>query len=401
MAREQLAPLTGLRGLAAVMVLTAHVLWICPRDFGDLSRALAYAAICGFFVLSGFVITYNYADRFKPGGAWTWATYSFAVSRFARLYPLYLFILIVSILMVAPGTWCDGTACAVSHLTMAQSWFAMQSQTSIELTWSVSTEWFFYLAFLLLVPFVQRLTGSLRCWVVFSAVFVAAMVSQSLVYRHQIDLAEFLIPRAPGVPKEVLLRWLSYFSPYLRVFDFLLGAVAAKLYMIERDRGIAASSRWSALGVASLFALSVIFAFDARGILRQSWPFVDYLRESHLYAAPLAVLLYASAHRPRILSWFGSALATSIGERSYAIYLSQFFGPGVYGLFGFALIPETSWNMALIHLAMLLAAVLAIAELMHRIIDVPVRRFLRNALLTRVQLAPRIDSRPPQIKALR
>jgi peptidoglycan/LPS O-acetylase OafA/YrhL len=381
MAREQLAPLTGLRGLAAVMVLAAHVLWIFPRDLGDLSRAMAYAAICGFFVLSGFVITYNYADQFKPGGAWTWAAYSFAVSRFARLYPLYLFILIVAILIVAPGTRCDGAACAVSHLTMTQSWIALQSQTSIALTWSVSTEWFFYLAFLLLVPFVHRLTGSARCGAAFMAVFIAAMVSQSLVYRYQTDLA-FLLPHAPGVPEGAMLRWLSYFSPYLRVFDFFLGAVAAKLFMIERDCGRAASKRWSALGAASLFALSVIFAFDACGILRQSWPFLDYLRESHLYAAPLAILLYASAHRPAILSWFGSPLATSIGERSYAIYLSQFFGPGVYGLFGFALIPETSWSTACLRMALLLAVVLVIAELMHRIIDTPARRFLRNALLT-------------------
>jgi peptidoglycan/LPS O-acetylase OafA/YrhL len=202
------------------------------------------------------------------------------------------------------------------------------------------------------------------------------------VYRYQTDLTAFLLPHAPGVPAEAMLRWLSYFSPYLRVFDFLLGAVAARLFMIERHGGTAASNRWSALGAASLFALSLIFAFDACGILRQSWPFLNYLRESHLYAAPLAVLLYASAHRPATLSWFGSPLATSIGERSYAIYLSQFFGPGIYGLFGFALIPETSWSMAWLHLALLLAAVLAIAELMHRIIDTPARRFLRNVLLT-------------------
>ena len=49
-----------------------------------------------FFTLSGFIIHYVYADAFASG--WRRAGGEFAIARFSRIYPLYLALLVYSLL---------------------------------------------------------------------------------------------------------------------------------------------------------------------------------------------------------------------------------------------------------------------------------------------------------------
>ena len=95
----QLAPLTGLRGVAAGSVLIAHALDVAfsysGRHYWEPSSSrLSYFGMSLFFVLSGFVISYNYTPLFqkeRPGVA----LWRFFVARFARLYPLYALSIVV------------------------------------------------------------------------------------------------------------------------------------------------------------------------------------------------------------------------------------------------------------------------------------------------------------------
>jgi hypothetical protein len=48
-----------------------------------------------FFVLSGFVIHYNYHQSIVTAPAC--GTFNFIVARFARLYPLYIFVLLLDL----------------------------------------------------------------------------------------------------------------------------------------------------------------------------------------------------------------------------------------------------------------------------------------------------------------
>jgi peptidoglycan/LPS O-acetylase OafA/YrhL len=74
--------LDGLRGVAALCIVVLH----CHRFFGDLTWSSAALAVDLFFVLSGFVLSYAYDERFA-GGMTPW---QFTKSRIARLYPLYI-----------------------------------------------------------------------------------------------------------------------------------------------------------------------------------------------------------------------------------------------------------------------------------------------------------------------
>ena len=88
---RQLQCLTGLRGVAAYSVLMAHAAAyaypgapIIPHYI----HGLPYFGMSLFFVLSGFVIHYNYAGMFRTDGLAAGGK-KFFIARFARLYPLY------------------------------------------------------------------------------------------------------------------------------------------------------------------------------------------------------------------------------------------------------------------------------------------------------------------------
>ena len=141
--------LTGLRGLAALLVVAHH---LCLHlDDGDLHPGLRWLFLHGylgvdlFFVLSGFVISMVYGAWFTGAGGLRGAAYvRFLLRRVARIWPLHAFVLLVLI-----GT---GTGAAVlspqlvaANLVMVQAW-----GLSIAINppaWSVSTEFLAYLLF--------------------------------------------------------------------------------------------------------------------------------------------------------------------------------------------------------------------------------------------------------------
>jgi peptidoglycan/LPS O-acetylase OafA/YrhL len=94
--RKQLIPaLTGLRYPAAFGIMYGHAVgWLngAPADLAK-TYHLASFSMTLFFVLSGFVIHYNYSDVIQQRGG----IQKFFVARFARLYPLYLLVFMVEL----------------------------------------------------------------------------------------------------------------------------------------------------------------------------------------------------------------------------------------------------------------------------------------------------------------
>ena len=239
MEKKQLAHLTGFRAIAAYFVLIAHSADTAFSYSGvpvahQYVVYLAYFGMSVFFVLSGFVIFYNYSGKFHRG---TWArdTYEFAVARFARLFPLYAVFLLLSLQYIPSPTFLDKTggfeAVAFgSYLTLTQSWFNLQSITFAP-AWSISTECFFYLCFALCMALPSRARPASQ--VKKSAVIACVVILAALcgMFRHQRIVTQLLeypfkMDSSPNV-----WAWLTYYSPYVRVCEFIMGASSAKLYL--------------------------------------------------------------------------------------------------------------------------------------------------------------------------
>ena len=114
-----------------------------------------YLAVDLFFVLSGFVMALNYAGLFSQGIRAS-AVRIFLSRRVARIYPLYLLTLLIATGLVVIGhlDFSGGSLARTfwPNLLMVQNW---GNWASIETpAWSISTEWFAYMLFPLLLTFV-------------------------------------------------------------------------------------------------------------------------------------------------------------------------------------------------------------------------------------------------------
>src|ERR1017187_3095360 len=101
---EKFPALTGIRAIAAYLVFFHHYAHT-PQISGPLWRFLGegHVGVTLFYVLSGFLITYNYSQKVNLGrGFW----FRYVSRRVGRIYPLYFFLLtltyVLTVLSNAP-----------------------------------------------------------------------------------------------------------------------------------------------------------------------------------------------------------------------------------------------------------------------------------------------------------
>jgi peptidoglycan/LPS O-acetylase OafA/YrhL len=374
----RLEPLTGLRGVAACAVLIAHAIDISfyykgVAIFHPAAARLAYFGMALFFVLSGFVIQYNYAASFASGPLVP-ATYRFFVARFARLYPLYIISLLCSLSYIPPPNF--GPRVILTYLTLTQSWLNVQMATFAP-DWSISAEWFFYVAFVPLTFVLMRL----RQPVVALALLCGpgAIVLALALHHWQAPLTEFA--RAWFWHREAISAepwlWFSYYSPYLRLLEFLAGVLAAKAYNSQAAGGVVPVSAWLFMVCALLWCATVIAddALTANTVL-------GTILSNFIYAPVLAPLMLCLCRYESGLSrLLSSRPAVFLGEISYSIYIWSFFVMTM--LSSYFVSKEES---ALAYLNSTVKALVTIALTVvfaygsYRLIEAPSRRWLRQAL---------------------
>ncbi|WP_024611174.1 acyltransferase [Pseudoalteromonas sp. TB64] len=93
MQKQRYYNLDAFRGIAALLVLFFH----SPFYYIDKTTFITNSDVLVdfFFILSGFVITHAYKDKIKTVNAFT-----FMQNRFARIYPLHIFLLVVWLVFI-------------------------------------------------------------------------------------------------------------------------------------------------------------------------------------------------------------------------------------------------------------------------------------------------------------
>ncbi|MHC9296063.1 acyltransferase family protein [Mycobacterium sp. LTG2003] len=175
----EIKALTGLRIVAAVWVVLFHFRPLLYEVAPDFTEALAPVLDCGaqgvdlFFILSGFVLTWNYFDRMGPSWS-TRATLHFLWLRLSRVWPVYLVTLHLAALWliftlnvghVPPEDTSGYNAVSyVRQLFLVQLWFQPYFDGSSwdGPAWSISAEWLAYLLFGGLILVVFRIARATR-----------------------------------------------------------------------------------------------------------------------------------------------------------------------------------------------------------------------------------------------
>ena len=393
MAKHQLAHLTGIRGIAAYLVLIAHSTDVAFSYSGVpiLHPYVAYLAYLGmsiFFVLSGFVIYYNYSTSFHTG---TWArdTYEFAVARFARLFPLYALAILLSLNYLPTPVFHPVTASWFSYLTLTQSWLNLQSLTFAP-AWSISTECFFYLCFALCMalpksvrhPRQVRNSALLLC---LTMLFVLGSL-----FRHQHLIWPLLAYPFQQPSNPDLWTWFTYYSPYVRVCEFVMGRVRRQALHAEEFRACHPTRCHGRLAAYAAVALALLGLVAAN--MLQCCPAdstVGVLSVNFAYAPFLAYLFYAASRYPTFIArWFSKPWIVSAGEVSYSVYLMQFSVFAMIPGFASGTATPVAVSNSLLKILLSVTMTTALATGTYRCIEIPARRWLRRKLSLRDKSPP-------------
>ena len=152
MRRPALPALTGIRSLLALTIMLFHftpsgLTWAAhPRFTLYPIIDIGYVFVSFFFVISGFILYYNYAHR--PGGV---NPLDFWVARASRLYPVYLLTMLVSIPMLAvewqARSHTQFVAGVITTPLLIQGFFPRLATFWNTVSWTLSCEVALYLLF--------------------------------------------------------------------------------------------------------------------------------------------------------------------------------------------------------------------------------------------------------------
>lgn len=196
---ERIAALDGVRGLAILLVLCMHCLYIAPwYDLGFLTThtygrvaMLGWSGVDVFFVLSGFLITgILVRGKGQPAGPYF---RNFYMRRSLRIFPLY-YLVIILLLYVLPNRPVASGGEQLSYLLYYQNiWFAsvgMSPDFARQVTWSLAIEEQFYLVWPALVWFASERALRAIC----IALIVGAIALRFVLVQSGFSHTHFLTP---------------------------------------------------------------------------------------------------------------------------------------------------------------------------------------------------------------
>ena len=380
--RRTLPALTGLRIVAAAWVVLDHYRYVVPYPSGlQQVAASGEAAVCLFFVLSGVILTYTYYDWFTADCS---RYRAFLRARVARIYPLYL----LGLLLMTPITLATPHA-PLSDLgqrspaTLVLSWLANLALLQAFIprhifhvwdapTWSVSVEWAFYLLFPLIARYLLTRCNNLRriIWLI-GGVCACQLLSYVVVVA-------LLQARLPYWDFRYDMDYFVYFSPLLRVWEFLLGCAVGLLVLHSHEvtgllLRLQASRAQRDAALATVLGACCVVPLAVRGLLGDSAA-VSGLRWYVLFTPLFGALVLLLALGPSVLSpLLTQPRMLVLGEASYALYVLHWL----------PVIPLSAHVAAGGSVGLLVPAVAVVltasaALLCFRYLETPLRRRLRG-----------------------
>lgn len=366
----EIRALTGLRIVAAVWVVLFHFRPMLGDASPGFRDALAPVLDCGaqgvdlFFILSGFVLTWNYLDRM--GRSWSVrVNLHFLWLRLARVWPVYLVTLHLAAVWViftlhvghVPSPEA-GQLTAISYvrqILLVQLWFQPYFDGSSwdGPAWSISAEWLAYLLFGLLILVIFRMKHATRARGLMWLAFAASLPPVVLLLAS----GQFYTPWS----------WLPRI-----VTQFAAGALACaavrRLRPTDRARRIAGYLS-VLVGVAIVGILYLLHAHPLAGV-EDSGGVVDVL------FVPLVIsLAIGVGSLPALLS---TRLMVFGGQISFCLYMVHEL---VHTAWGWAVqqyelaLQDQPWKWNVVGL---LAIALGAAILLYHFVEEPGRRWMRR-----------------------
>ena len=303
----RLDALTGLRFFAAINIVFFH--FSNPQTFGFLAPVVnaGYIALGLFFLLSGFVLAYNYSGAAREGSL---DKVRFWKARFTRLYPVYLLSLLLSWRMVVPEYGAHThilfwTGMVLTPLLL-QGWVPQLATFLNTPAWAMPAEAFMYALFPWLAKVKRPATVS-RNLLLLAGVWAVGMLPGLLYMIFQPDGIAHPDRWSWG-------RWLFAlkYTPPPHLASFVFGILLAGL-----DALVPRASRLRPLlglaGIAGVFGLLYM------------GPLVPYVLLHDALLMPLfGCIVLGLAGENWLASAFSVRPLVFLGNASYCLYILHF-----------------------------------------------------------------------------
>lgn len=362
--RQEIRPLTGIRGFAAGLVLFTHFfpVWsmlLPSMGFLRLLTGRGFLGVDLFFVLSGFILSYVYFDAAKPG--LTVKAYRvFVWHRFVRVWPVHaatLGLLFLAVLaahfLSLPFTGRYPFSALPFQFTMTHAWLCIPVAQSADPlgawtwnypSWSISAEWFAYLlVFPVLWPVLKCLNGRGGC-------------SFLLCYAVMAVWALILLPLDFHWGRAIVVV----------AFEFTAGAL---LYNVFRS-GSVVTKRCQQIATPTFVV--IVAALLACPVSTPLFP-------SFLILLFPILLLGLTAETALVARFFASPPALWLGRVSFSVYMTQAITQKALKLIA---APEKYVHSPLAgrlaYVACSLVFILAFASAFYYGVETPARYYLRR-----------------------
>ncbi|MCS0496421.1 acyltransferase [Ancylobacter sp. MQZ15Z-1] len=316
-----------------------------------------------FFVLSGFILTYVYAevegaDELKR----------FYLARFARVWPLHLATFLAAVVFAVNASFPSHAVTAtVSALNLAllQSWVptASVAYSFNSVSWSLSNELFFYALF----PLLRRNLARSWHWKLLLSLFCGLLVAWSMVV--------FELPMS-GEPTQVTTETLAISSPLSHLFQFVIGMCCCLVWLRIRhllptslvpasllEIGLVLFGWWLGYHVTEIRGFGLLFGERA-----ELW--MNFT--NGLVPAVAALIIVLASGNGIVGRFLASRPLVFLGEISYAIYMSHFVILIVL-LRDFDGLASWPWWLALVSY---LGLTLLVSTLLFLFVEKPLRNFI-------------------------
>lgn len=300
--RPQLATLTSIRFFAALSVFLFHIQlnWTLHAPL-FLTTIISQGAVgmSLFFVLSGFILTYNYHHTSNPA---LQDYRSFIVKRFARIYPIYVvsglgFIAIGMFNVRPPHEIIKSFFLVSTNIVLIQGWFpSLFGYWNDGGTWSLSVEAFCYLLFPFLLFCLSKQGLKKLCFLLLASYILTILPSFSALLEPATSFA------------------MVYALPMYRLPEFIVGMIAG-LFFINRTHVI---------NHVQLKIILIIFTGCIwLGSMGNKLPFFVGHNVLIVPACASFIYLIATLEKGWIFSLFNNKYLILFGESSYSFYLLQ------------------------------------------------------------------------------
>lgn len=297
--------LTSLRFFAIFFIFLSHLSYFVEYErlepiFNNCFKE-GYFGVTFFFLLSGFVLCYNYYNKITDVSLNK--IISFTQKRLARIYPIHIITLFISLPLLYKEIIkypVNNLVKATLNITLLQSFIPIQGVyfSFNAVSWNLSSLMLFYMLFPVILVLIKKITtdGHRKMTIIYIILlitfeFIFVTLFKSSNYSH----------------------WLFYISPFFRLIDCSIGMLLAIVYIENKDKKTK-SYILNILEIVSLIILTVSLI---------NFKYVNQAYRYGIYYMPfLCLIIYVYAFQQGFISkLLKNRIFVYLGTISFSFYM--------------------------------------------------------------------------------